>query len=511
MTTRRGQQDQLLDRLPPHDIDAEKAVIASLLVDGDAIDQVAPILQPGDFFREALGWVYEACLALRGRGEAINQVTAAHELARRNRLEELGGNACLSRLVAELPTPIGVEHYARIVKRDAVYRQGIRNAALDVQAFYSANGNLPHVLEEAEARVRALREMAAPILVRALNPVALTLDEVLCAAHDSPEWAVEGLIVRGGLNIIGGDAETAKSYAAEDLLLAVATGQPWLGREVAQGRALVVDEENDLDLYGERLPGLLRGRGIAKEIPNLRFLIRAGVDLSIEEGIAKVETEIRAFNPTFVLLETLSMLRGSLDENSSTDMAELTRRLQYLRSLNGHAQVLTHHLAKPGKVQRDLLRGSTQIRAAADSILEFAAMLPGGPFQVHHSKSRRARRQANFSFAIEEREPGCVAIAALQAARATGSYEALARDNLESLLADGQWHARSDVQAACREAAPGANEDTVKRGLSRAIGALEAEGRLEKQGIGRNVYLRMPGGQEATDKRADEGQENCTA
>lgn len=505
MTNRRGQQDQLLDRLPPHDVDAEKAVVASLLVDASAVDRVATVLQHDDFFREALGWVYGACLSLRGRGEAINQVTVAHELARRNRLEEIGGNAYLSRLVAELPTPVGVEHYARIVKRDAVYRQGIRNAALDAQAFYSANGNLPHVLEEAEARVRALREMAAPILARALNPVALTLDEVLCAAHDAPEWAVEGLIVRGGLNIIGGDAETAKSFAGEDLLLAVATGQPWLGREVAQGRALVVDEENDLDLYGERLPGLLRGRGITKEIPNLRFMIRAGVDLSTEEGIAKVETEIRAFNPSFVLLETLSMLRGSLDENSSTDMAELTRRLQYLRSLNRHTQVLTHHLAKPGKVQRDLLRGSTQIRAAADSILEFAAMLPGGPFQIHHSKSRRARRQANFSFAIEEPEPGCVVIAALQAARATGSYEALARDNLESLLADGQWHARSDIQAACREAALGANEDTIKRGLSRAIGALEAERRLEKQNIGRNVYLRMPA-QESADKGADEGQ-----
>lgn len=497
----------LIEKLPPHDVDAEKSVIASLLVDADAVERVASILQPSDFFREALGWVYEACLALRKRGEPINQITVAHELARRDRLDDIGGSAYLSRLVAELPTPIGVEHYARIVKKDAVYRRLVTASGHIARIAYSANGNLPEVLAEVEGQVQAAREMAGPILAGTVGPAALTLDEVLCAAHDSPEWTAEGILVHGGLNIIGGDSETAKSYAVEDLLVAVATSQPWLGRQIREGRALVIDEENDLNLYGERLPGLVRGRGITEEIHNLRFLIRAGVDLSTDQGMAKVETEIQAFDPTVVVLETLGMLRGSLDENDATDMSELTRRLQYLRGLNGHAQVLTHHLAKPGKVQRDLLRGSTQIRAAADSILEFAAMLPGGPFQVRHSKSRRARRQANFSFAIEEREPGSVVIAALQAPAATGSYEALARDNLNSLLADGEWHARSDILTACLRAAPGASEDTIKRGLSRAIGALEGEQRLEKRPVGRNAYLRMSSVDEPVKAGMDEGQE----
>ena len=113
----------LTDRLPPHDIEAEEAVIASILVDSEAIYRVAPILQPDDFFRDKNAWAYEACLALFERNEAINQVTLGHELARRDRLEEMGGLAYLSRLVAELATPVGVEHYARIVKRDAVYRR----------------------------------------------------------------------------------------------------------------------------------------------------------------------------------------------------------------------------------------------------------------------------------------------------------------------------------------------------------------------------------------------------
>jgi replicative DNA helicase len=52
------------ERLPPHDVEAEEAVIASLLVDDEAIFKVAPVLQPADFFREKNAWAYDACLAL---------------------------------------------------------------------------------------------------------------------------------------------------------------------------------------------------------------------------------------------------------------------------------------------------------------------------------------------------------------------------------------------------------------------------------------------------------------
>src|SRR3990172_1406829 len=116
------------EKLPPHDIEAEEAIIASLLVDPEAIYRVAPTLKPDDFFREKNAWAFEACLALWGRNESINQITVSHELARRGRLEEVGGAAYLSRLVTELPTSVGVEHYAALVQRDSSYRRLISAA-----------------------------------------------------------------------------------------------------------------------------------------------------------------------------------------------------------------------------------------------------------------------------------------------------------------------------------------------------------------------------------------------
>ncbi len=144
------------ERLPPHDIEAEEAVIASLLVDSEAIYKVAAILQPDDFFREKNAWAYEACLALWERNETINEVTVGHELARRDRLEQIGGLAYLSRLVTELPTPIGVEHYAGIVKRDAVYRRLIEAASRITQMAYSGGPDLDGTLARAESLLLSL-------------------------------------------------------------------------------------------------------------------------------------------------------------------------------------------------------------------------------------------------------------------------------------------------------------------------------------------------------------------
>jgi replicative DNA helicase len=146
------------EKLPPHDIEAEEAVIASILVDPEAIFKVAPKLNAGDFFREKNGWVYDACRALWDRSESINQITVSHELARRGKLEDVGGAAYLSRLVTELPTSIGVEHYAAIVQRDALYRKLISASGQIAAIAYQGGPDVGEVLARAETLVAGVRQ-----------------------------------------------------------------------------------------------------------------------------------------------------------------------------------------------------------------------------------------------------------------------------------------------------------------------------------------------------------------
>jgi replicative DNA helicase len=145
------------EKLPPFDAEAEEAVLASLMVDEDAIYKVQGIVRPEHFLRETNRWAFEACLALWERGETINQLTVGHELSRRDRLEEAGGPGFLSRIVTELPTPIGVEHYAEIVRRDATYRQLIDVSARITQLAYQGGPDLEAVLARAEQAILELR------------------------------------------------------------------------------------------------------------------------------------------------------------------------------------------------------------------------------------------------------------------------------------------------------------------------------------------------------------------
>ncbi|MBE7518717.1 MAG: replicative DNA helicase [Thermoflexaceae bacterium] len=147
----------VLERLPPHDIEAEEAVVAALLVDSEAIYHIAPILKPEDFFREKNGWVYEACLDLWNRDEAINQITVAHELARKDRLEPVGGQTYLAETIRRLPTSVGVEFYAQIVRRDSTYRGLIHAATAILQMAYEAPAEIETVFSRSEDLLARLR------------------------------------------------------------------------------------------------------------------------------------------------------------------------------------------------------------------------------------------------------------------------------------------------------------------------------------------------------------------
>ena len=91
----------MVDKLPPHDIDAEEAALGSLLIDGSAINQDrSRLFSRHDFYSERNRWIYEACLGLYQRSEAMNQITVAQELARQDKLENCGGAAFLSHLIS---------------------------------------------------------------------------------------------------------------------------------------------------------------------------------------------------------------------------------------------------------------------------------------------------------------------------------------------------------------------------------------------------------------------------
>ena len=138
------------ERLPPQDVEAEGAVVASLLIDSDSILKVVSFLKAEDFSSEINQLVYQSCLSLYQRNEAINQITVAHELMRTDKLEQVGGAAYLSHLISTVPTSLHIEHYAQIVSNMAVMRRLIAAAGQIAAVGYEAAPDVEASLSKSE-------------------------------------------------------------------------------------------------------------------------------------------------------------------------------------------------------------------------------------------------------------------------------------------------------------------------------------------------------------------------
>ena len=138
------------EKLLPHDLEAEEAIVGSVLIDGHSFLEVAPLVKPEDFYREKNQICFSACVALFQRDEAIDQVTLARELSRTNQLDTVGGMAYLSHLVSITPTSAHSKFYAQSVARASTMRRLI-DAASKISAIgYEDTDDIEFTLRQAE-------------------------------------------------------------------------------------------------------------------------------------------------------------------------------------------------------------------------------------------------------------------------------------------------------------------------------------------------------------------------
>ncbi|MCH7616332.1 MAG: replicative DNA helicase [Chloroflexi bacterium] len=311
------------EKLPPHDNEAEAAVVASLLVDPEAIFKVAPRLKGNDFFREKNGWVYDACRALWDRNEAINQITVAHELERSSRLEDVGGLAYLSRLVTDLPTSVGVENYASIVQRDATYRKMITAAGQIAQIAYQGGADVGGALGQAETLIAAVRQGES---LRDFQHIRDLLSGYLeqLESGTSSDAAQSRAITSGYADL---DTMLAPGLKRGDLIIVAA--RPSLGKT-----SLVLNFARNAALRHNATVGFFSVEMAADQLVQRTVAMEAGVDSTrLVLGTYSDREEARIMQA----LGVLSELPLYFDDAATLTVAEMrakARRLQLERGLD---------------------------------------------------------------------------------------------------------------------------------------------------------------------------------
>lgn len=142
-----------LGRIPPHDIEAEQAIIGSMLTDKDAVIVAVEVLQEQDFYREDNKIIYSAILNLYNRAEPIDIITLKSELKSMGKFEAVGGLEYIVQLPDKVPTTSNVEQYIKIVEEKSMLRALIKTADELITLGYDPTQEVEQVIDTAEKKI----------------------------------------------------------------------------------------------------------------------------------------------------------------------------------------------------------------------------------------------------------------------------------------------------------------------------------------------------------------------
>ena len=137
-------------KVPPHNLEAEQAVLGAVMLEPEAGSSVFEMLQPEDFYRDNHRLIFSALRDLFEKGDPIDLVSVAESLRQQGRLEQVGGIATISEIARSVPSAANVDYYAKLVTEKALLRQLIRATSSIQERGYEPGEEARGLLEEAE-------------------------------------------------------------------------------------------------------------------------------------------------------------------------------------------------------------------------------------------------------------------------------------------------------------------------------------------------------------------------
>ncbi|MCX7778967.1 MAG: replicative DNA helicase [Patescibacteria group bacterium] len=160
--------ENLIEKIPPQNIEAEQALLGCLLIDKEAIIKVGDILRPEDFYKESHGLIFQTMLELFEKREPIDILSLANRLEEKKLLETIGGRSYLISLANTVPTSTHVLSYAEIIRKKSTSRRLIQAAAEITELAFKEEDDVEKTLDRAEAKIfsisqRYLKQSFVPI------------------------------------------------------------------------------------------------------------------------------------------------------------------------------------------------------------------------------------------------------------------------------------------------------------------------------------------------------------
>ncbi len=340
--------------VPPQSIEAEEAVLGSILLHNASLDRVNEILIAEDFYRHSHRLIFRALNDLDQRQEAADVITLTECLRRRGDLEAVGGAAAVADLAERTSTATDVELYARIVKDKSVLRSLMEAGAEIASEAAAGRSDVDQALDRAEQRIFQISEHRVRPGFTRLEPVILESIDTIQKLYERQE-AITGVptgfveldhLTSGfqpsDLIIIAGRPSMGKSafatniaqHAAADGRVTVAMFSLEMSKQQLVQRMLCTEARVD----GTRVrkghltdPDFVRLAEAAGLLADLPFYIDDTPDLSVLELRAKARRLSREAGLGLVIVDYLQLMRADRDrDNREQEISVISRSLKAL-------------------------------------------------------------------------------------------------------------------------------------------------------------------------------------
>ena len=245
------------ERIPPHNDDAEKSVLGSVLLDKEALYEVLEILKPEDFYNEMHREIYSAVIELYRKSRPVDILTVSEELKKRKSLEMVGGRAYIALLSTAVPSTSNAGEYAKIIAEKAVLRKLIGTASDIIDKGYQEKMSSSEVLDFAE---RGIFEIAQSRQTKDFALIKDVLWENIAKIDEMSK--LEGNITGLTTGFIDLDARTSGFQKSDLIMLAArpSMGKTALALNIAQqaaikskAKVLIFSLEMSRDQLGQRM------------------------------------------------------------------------------------------------------------------------------------------------------------------------------------------------------------------------------------------------------------------
>lgn len=343
------------DEASPSNIEAEKTILGTILLDNQVYSEAAELLKPGDFTLDSHRRIWSRMVDLAKSSRPIDTITLVEELERHKELEAVGDVGYVSSLLCGVPDRPSITHYVRIIKDKTLLRDLVRAAGRIMNDCYDGAQSGEEILIASGAAMRRLEERQA----RAAGASRITSWEQIPTLEQLPigdvKWVVDGMVPAGSVVLWAGESGSYKTWLSLWLAKAVNEGMDFLGRKTVQRPILYLDRENPLPLIQERCSIL----GIHS---SEAFRIWGGWQSEPPPviGDRRLLEIARTIKP-LIVVDSFIRFHGA-DENSATEMGRVMGDARALANA-GAVVILQHH--KP-KAEGTQYRGSSDIKAGVD-------------------------------------------------------------------------------------------------------------------------------------------------